>query len=223
MARNSSSLIRCSSNSSTCVLLVWVVRICYSAAERVCFFLPAFRDTSIEPSALTRNVTRAFRYVRALGPRSIRVRDDSGVTSSGSGSGSAAGGHKRHVGINPCLACTTELNRSSNGGGTSSTTSKFDHFFTGRPNHSEGFDAALIFTPRLGEDTGRQLGSMTAGAQQQGSTQQVRNWARTPCAQRLVFSCASQGSPMQPSIILQRMWQQCSKRHRPTCSQRSNS
>jgi hypothetical protein len=95
------------------------------------------------------------------------------TSSSGSGSGSAAGGHKRHVGINPCLACTTELNRSSNGGANSSTGSKFDHFFNSRADRPEGFDAALIFTPRLGEEAEKQQGSMTAGVQQ-GSMQQVR-------------------------------------------------
>jgi hypothetical protein len=99
------------------------------------------------------------------------------MPSSGSGSGisSAAGGHKRHVGINPCLACTTDLNRP-----TSSTGSKFDHFFTSKADRPEGFDAALIFTPRLGDELhqleaagGQQSGSMTPGVQQQGSSQQV--------------------------------------------------
>jgi hypothetical protein len=75
------------------------------------------------------------------------------------------------------LACTTELNKSSNGGATGSTGSKFNNFFTGRADRPEGFDAALIFTPRLGDYAGKQQGSMTAGAQQ-GSTQQVRCLAR---------------------------------------------
>ncbi|WIA37493.1 hypothetical protein OEZ86_014407 [Tetradesmus obliquus] len=133
-------------------------------------YIMANRDTSIEPSALSRNVTKAFRYVRSLGPRSIRVRDDPNMSSSSGSGGSTAGGHKRHVGINPCLACTTELNRAALG---SSGGSKFDHFFASKADRPEGFDAALIFTPRLGEEAEKQTGSVTPGAARHGGTQQV--------------------------------------------------
>ncbi|WIA17268.1 hypothetical protein OEZ85_014140 [Tetradesmus obliquus] len=133
-------------------------------------YIMANRDTSIEPSALSKNVTKAFRYVHSLGPRSIRVRDDPNMSSSSGSGGSTAGGHKRHVGINPCLACTTELNRAAP---SSSAGSKFDHFFASKADRPEGFDAALIFTPRLGEEAEKQTGSVTPGAARHGGTQQV--------------------------------------------------
>eukprot|EP00882_Tetradesmus_deserticola_P025747 GHRQ01028306.1.p1 GENE.GHRQ01028306.1~~GHRQ01028306.1.p1 ORF type:complete len:369 (+),score=103.14 GHRQ01028306.1:345-1451(+) len=131
-------------------------------------YIMANRDTRIEPSALTRSVTRAYRYVRSLGPRSIRVRDAPGTAGI-----TATSSHKRHVGINPCLACVTQLSTAPHGGRTSSAGSRFDHFFTSRADRPEGFDAALIFTPRLDDEEGKQPGSSQGGGQQLGSTQQV--------------------------------------------------
>ncbi|KAF6259388.1 DHHC palmitoyltransferase-domain-containing protein [Scenedesmus sp. NREL 46B-D3] len=121
-------------------------------------YIMANRDTRIEPSGLSRNVTRALRYVRSLGPRSIRVRDIMGTAgSSGSGTGSAAGEHKRH---------RATWRRPSHAGG------RFDHFFTSRADRPDGFDAALIFTPRLGDQVDEEPGGVTAGAQQQGRKHQ---------------------------------------------------
>eukprot|EP00878_Enallax_costatus_P038830 GHUV01044305.1.p1 GENE.GHUV01044305.1~~GHUV01044305.1.p1 ORF type:complete len:265 (+),score=53.40 GHUV01044305.1:478-1272(+) len=102
-------------------------------------YIMANRDSALEPSALSRSMTKALDKIKSLGPRSIRVHDSSGKAYSGEGS------RKVKVGINPCLACSTDIEK------VRSRQEAYDHFFASKSENKaqQGFDVALLYTPRV--------------------------------------------------------------------------
>lgn len=113
-------------------------------------YIMANRETAIEPSALSRQFASASRKaltkIRSFGPRSSRVHDIS--TNGGSRSAGATVYRTQKVGINPFLACVTDMDK------LKSRKQTYDSYVS-RANDrgsNNGFDAALVYTPRASCD-----------------------------------------------------------------------
>lgn len=132
-------------------------------------YIMANRDAAVEPSALSRSFSRAIGKVKSLGPRSSRVRDDSDLPTTSSSKNSSVGlsTKRSRVGINPCLACTTDMEVVKN-----RQEAYIDlHLKSSRDETqvSKGFDAALIYTPRVDVDAQGVTGDHSGSGVQVGA------------------------------------------------------
>jgi hypothetical protein len=179
-------------------------------------YIMANRGSTLEPSQLSRAAAKVARQLASFGLRSTRIRDESlSSSSSGSGAGGSGGQREgvkgvaaespphRQVGINPCLACRTDVTKLSTAHPGSQPSS---------PSYSPLRSAANIDATksRAQTNTREEWGTMHHAARLQVCAFNVLTVSKAVNFQCTVASAAEAANSLIHSVNLQ---DQCMQKH----------